>query len=171
MRTCVRWILTAFVIAAASAPQRAAAQDVPIGKKVHVTFMSGERQKLRLASLDTQNVILRIDGKDVTVPLRQVDRIERVSHMLLYSTLAGAALGFSIGAKKTCEPDCDYNEERTLTVLYGILGLSAGTLVGRTVKAIRGPSLVVYPRAPKTTVAIVPVASRGRIGLAGSITW
>lgn len=87
------------------------------GKEVRVTAMDGSRQTGKLVALSAADVAFRRNGRDISIPLGQVCRIEKVSHGLRNGALLGLGLGVVLGVTP------GFNAYR------GDLGYGLGTLV------------------------------------------
>ena len=167
-----RLVLIAFVVAPSALPANALAQESPVGKKVHVATLAGGKQTGKLVSLDTASVVVRQGRDTVTIPLRDVRRIDPVTHEVLYGALSGLAIGFTLG-RRACTAEsssCDPGEDKLVGMFYGAVGAGVGAGIGRIVKGMLEPGRIVYPTKPKT-VTIVPIVGKGRVGVSGSIVW
>ena len=166
-----RLALVAFVVALSALPVNALAQESPVGKKVHVATFAGGTQTGKLVSLDTASVVVRQARDTVTIPLRDVRRIDPVTHEVLYGALSGVAIGFTLGLRACTATSCDPGEDKLVGIFYGAVGAGVGAGIGRIVKGMLEPSRIVYPTKPKTVPTIVPIVGKGRVGVGGSIVW
>ena len=87
------------------------------GKEVRITAKNSSRQTGKLVSLSAADVAFRRNGQDISIPLGQVCRIEKVSHGLRNGALLGLGLGVVLGVTP------GFNAYR------GDLGYQLGTLV------------------------------------------
>jgi hypothetical protein len=129
---CALFILMA---TAASVPALAG-QDLPLGRRVRLTFADSSRYTGRLDSTDDDHVWLAMRNTGShAVDLQQVKSIE-VSRGRKPKWLLGAALGAGAGLligvvlKNTAESYIDPDEEGLINTLYLGLGTAGGALIG-----------------------------------------
>ena len=165
------FVLVAFVVALSALPLNVLAQESPVGKKVHVATFAGGKQTGKLVSLDTASAVVRQGRDTVTIPLRDVRRIDPVTHEVLYGALSGLAIGFTLGKRACTATSCDPGEDNLVGMFYGAVGAAVGAGIGRIVKGMLEPGRIVYPTKPKTVPTIMPIVGKGRVGVSGSIIW
>ena len=129
-------VLVAFVVALSALPLNVLAQESPVGKKVHVATFAGGKQTGKLVSLDTASVVVRQGRDTVTIPLRDVRRIDPVTHEVLYGALSGLAIGFTLGKRACTATSCDPGEDNLVGMFYGAVGAAVGAGIGRIVKGM-----------------------------------
>ena len=120
------------------------------GKEVRIMAMDGSRQTGTLVSLSASDVVFRRNGKDISIPLGQVRRIEKVSHNLRNGALLGLGLGVVAGVTP------GFNAYR------GDLGYELGTLVDAGVFAGIGAgigAIVKFATARNNVLYQVPATS------------
>ena len=142
------------------------------GKTVRVTEVNGSRQSGRLVSLAGSGVVIRSGGKDVSIPMANVRKVERTTHNVLYGLAIGGAAGFVYGWGVT-EPDgSGSGREAAGGAIVGAIGAAGGAGVGALIDRLRrGSHLVYVPAARTKTVAVLPLVGSSRRGLAIAVKW
>jgi hypothetical protein len=154
-------------------PSFAAAID---GKNVKITA-DGVQREGRVASFSTTGLVLVEDGASVTIPFDKVMRVEKSTHHLRNGTLIGLAAGAGLGLAGMagiCSDEYCYASDWVLIpAFYGGLGAAAGVGIGAIVKAAKKHDNVIYDarRTPPPTIAVAPIVSKLRKGVAVSVSW
>jgi hypothetical protein len=147
----------------------ASAQDLPIGKAVHVTSLDGSRVGGTLVALDGKTVVIDQRKGAVTIPLTGVRRVERDS----YAIPIGVGVGFGVGLVSglaICANGSDCAPGLT-ALMFGGIGAGIGAAAGFAIKSSRTNARTVY-RAPTTTsISMSPVFGRRQVGVRGVIAW
>lgn len=139
------------------------------GRRLLLTTTDGRRFDGRVES--TSNG-LRTDNSAV-VPLSEVARVERVTHRIQKGLGIGLLLGLGIGALtyvQSCEDDCNPGA----ILLMSGFGAGIGAGFGALGNATNRRSDVLFDsktRKGTTTVAVAPILSPTRKGVAFSMTW
>jgi hypothetical protein len=150
-------------------PAGASAQDLPIGKAVHVTNLDGSRIGGTLVSLDGKAVVIDQRKGAVTIPLTGVRRVERDS----YAVPIGLGVGFGAGLVSglaLCANGDDCAPGLT-ALMFGGIGAGIGTAAGFAIKSSRTNTRTVYRAPTKTSIAMTPVLGRRQVGVRGVIAW
>jgi hypothetical protein len=149
------------------------------GKSVWITTSDGFRGRGVVTSLSATGMVVTDNGSTTTVPFGDVVKVEKASHRLRNGTLiglaSGAGFGVMIGAL-LCEGDCSAGEFAGISLaaggLYGGMGAGIGVGIGALVNAAKRHGDVVYDAKRRTTtVAVSPILSPTRKGMAFSMTW
>lgn len=176
-------------IAAAQAPAPAprgsstsSSSSVPMfaqqlaGRNVWITA-DGARLRGVVTSLLPTGLVIEEDGAPTTIPYSKIVRVEKSSHRLRNGTLiglaAGAGLGLAFGAA-WCGGDeyCEPGAVAALTAWYAGLGAAAGVGIGAIVNSAKKSGDVIYDaRRSTTTMALAPILSPTRKGMAFTMTW
>lgn len=163
------------VLAAAQSPPSTQNQaelkvEAAKGKTVRLTETSGARLSGRLQSITTTAVVLQAEGREVTVPLTNIRKVERVSRAVVKGVVAGAIAGFFYGYLVT-EEDSEWGEMGGGAIISG-LGAAAGAGIGALIaRARRGHNLVYQSASAKKTLTAMPVWSPGRTGFSVALRW
>ena len=160
--------ITVCVLGTLGLPVRASAQDLPIGKAVHVTALDGSRRGGTLVSMDTTTVVIDQSKGTIRIPLTDVRFVTRDSSAIAAGTGIGLGAGFVSGLI-ICGNASDCPGEAIF--LYAGVGAGIGAGVGGLIKYLRSNARVVYRAPAKTTVAVSPVVGRRQFGLGGVIKW
>ena len=150
-------------------PVGASAQDLPIGKAVHVTNLDGSRVGGTLVSLDGKTVVIDQRKRAVTISLDGVRSVDRDSYAIPIGTFAGLGAGFLsglmlCGAAEDCAPLHG-------ALIGGGIGAGIGAAVGFAIKGARTNARNVYRTPKKTSIAMSPVVGRRQVGVRGVIAW
>lgn len=144
------------------------------GKSVWITA-DGVRREGRIASFSTSALTLVEDGVPTTIPFSQIMRVEKSTHHLRNGTLiglaAGAGLGMAAVASFCADEGCYPVDFLLVGGFYGGLGAAAGVGVGAIIKAATKHGQVIYDARRQTTVALAPIISPTRKGVAFSMSW
>jgi len=155
-----------------SAPNPSAASSA-IGKGVHVEAYDHSRRNGTLVSLTGTHVTIRSWTGDATIPLSDVRGIRRQTHAILKGSLGGFGGGFVTGLLLCTANSCDGDDASTFGVgmMFGSLGLAGGAAIGAIYNLQTADARIVYVGKPRTTVSLMPIVAKGRLGAGGSITW
>ncbi len=144
------------------------------GKNVWITA-DGARVRGQVTSLSPTGLVLVEDGVPTTIAYDKVVRVEKSSHRLRNGTLIGMAsgAGFALALMAAgCEGDCSAGEWIGLPAYWAGLGAAAGVGVGAIVNAAKKNGDVLYDARRSTrTMALAPILSPTRKGMAFSMTW
>ena len=151
------------------------------GKDVRVTTMDGSRRTGKLVSLSASEVVFRQEGKDVSVPLEKVRKIERVSRGVRNGVLVGVLVGTLGGtlaanswlSESGCPPDCVTEEGRLLSAGMGAsIGAGIGAGIGALINSgARDRNLLYLAPGSSGTVSVAPIMSQRRQGVALTMRW
>jgi len=160
---------TVCAIAMSGLPICASAQDLPIGKSVHVTALDGSRQGGRLVSLDGKTVVIEHRSGTANIPLAEVRIITRDSYAIPAGTFIGLGAGF-FGGLMLCSAadDCPTGQA---TLMTAGIGAGIGAAAGILIKVLRADARVVYRAPAKTSLTMSPVVGRRQVGVRGVIAW
>ncbi len=122
---------------------RPALLPAPAGGQIRVTRLDGSSLTGRLVSISTQDVVLRRGGREETVPLAGVRRVQRQSHWARNLALAGVGTFGAILAGD-CAGSCSGEAAATLA-LYSGVAAGAGFTVGALINAATAAARVIYP--------------------------
>ena len=143
------------------------------GKNVWVTA-DGARVRGRVTSLLPTGLVVVEDGAPTTIPYAKIVRVEKSSHRLRNGTLIGlvAGAGVALVAVAGCGwEDCEEGVI-ILPAFFTGIGAAAGVGFGAIVNAAKRNEDVLYDaRRNTTTMALVPIFSPTRKGVAFSMTW
>jgi len=162
-------VTLACAIGVVGIPAATSAQDLPIGKAVHVTNLDGSRVGGTLVSLDGKTVVIDQRKGAVTLPLNLVRNVTRDSYAVPIGTFAGLGAGFVAGLM-LCGAAEDCATEQGALLGAGI-GAGIGAAVGFAIKSSRTNARTVYSAPVKASVALSPVVGRRQVGVRGVIAW
>jgi hypothetical protein len=98
---------------------------------VRVLAANGFVREGRLLSLTSSDIVLLLDSRRVTLPLRDVRRIERVTHGARNGVLVGALTGLGVGMTMSCaSTGSDGGCSPLIGVMFAGIGAALGTAVG-----------------------------------------
>ena len=146
------------------------------GKTVSITA-NGARREGRVTSLNQTALVMVENGATLTIPYDQIVRVEKTSHTLRKATLVGLATGAGAGLALVggvCGGGgyCYPSDWIVVPAFYGGLGAAAGVGIGAIVKAATRHGHVIYDSQWSTkTIAVAPILSPTRKGLAFSMNW
>jgi hypothetical protein len=149
------------------------------GKNVWITA-EGVRRRGVVTSLSTTDMVLMEDGVATTIPFGQIVRIEKATHRLRKGTLIGLVSGVGAGAVLLavlgCADDgfvgCSPADYVSGSLFSGGIGAGAGLGSGALANWAKRNSDVLYDaRRRTTTIALVPILSPTRQGMAFSMAW
>jgi len=150
-------------------PAGASAQDLPIGKAVHVTNLDGSRVGGTLVSLNGKTVVIDQRNGAATIPLTEVRSVTRDSYAIPIGTFAGLGAGF-LGGLMICSNHSDC-PPGLAALMYGGIGAGVGAAVGVVIKTSRASARTLYRAPAKTPVALWPIVGRRQAGVRGVIVW
>jgi hypothetical protein len=143
-----------------------------IGREVRVTATSGTRRKGRLVALTASEVVLREGEHDLSIPLRDVQRIEKISHRARNWGWSAAGLGFLAGALGDCAGsspgDC---VPLAGGVFAGIAGGAAAVMGSLADAASAERNLLNLAPGPSSSTSVVPMLTARRVGAALAYRW
>ncbi len=141
------------------------------GKSVVVTRSDGTWQEGTVKSLSPTGLVVSGDRFTTSVPFDQIVKVEKSSYRLRKGTLIGLGVGAGIGLFAWLSSDFEDEGPGPLLMWTGI-GVGAGAIVGAAMHLSRGDRDVVYDAKRRTTtMALAPILSPTRKGLAFSMTW
>ena len=143
------------------------------GKNVWITA-DGARVRGRVTSLSPTGLVLVEDGAPTTIPYAKIVRVEKSSHRLRNGTLIGLVAGAAVGLGAVAGCGWEDCEEGIiiLPAFFTGIGAAAGVGFGAIVNAAQKSGDVLYDaRRRTTTMALSPILSPTRKGLAFSMTW
>ncbi len=136
---------------------------------------TGERRLGRFVSLTPSELVVLDRGRNRDViPLRQVRRIETVSHHARLGAFIGLVSGIG-WALATCVADDNFcGDDASFPVLASILG-GAGTGIGIGVGGIVNSATagrhVLFEDRTEPVARIAPILGRRQAGIALSVRW
>jgi hypothetical protein len=144
-----------------------------IGKEVRVTGVDGSTGTGRLVSLSISDVVFQQKGKDVSIPLGQVSKVEKVSHGVRNGVVVGAISGILTGWWVSC--GVWYDDGSCWTpgfLMIAGLGVGAGAGIGAIDNAAKSDDNLLY-QAPgaSSSVSVVPILSPRHAGLSVAMRW
>jgi hypothetical protein len=148
------------------AQQPSAGSEAAVGKSVHVVFVEGTRTTIKFLGIQDRQVLGRSGAQQVQYPIERVTRVERVTHVTLYMTLAGLGIGAGAGIPSSRNSEASGVE---IPVAAGI-GAGAGWLIGRLISHSTAPGRTVYA-APSRSISMLPLVSHTAIGGAVHVRW
>ena len=132
------------------------------GKNVRITLAGGVRFSGRVKSV--QSTALVVNG--TSVPFGQIAKVEKASHGTRNGLLIGLGVGMGLGLL------AGFNAAEEPEELYGFLavlgGLGAG--IGAGYGSMRHGE-VFYEAPRRTTIALAPIVTPTRKGVAFSMSW
>jgi hypothetical protein len=150
-------------------PVGASAQNLPIGKAVHVTNLDGSRVGGTLVSLDGKTVVIDQRTGTATMPLAGVRSVTRDSYAIPIATFSGLGAGFLYGLMLCGEgEDC---VPGATALMFGGIGAGIGAGVGLAIKISRTNARTLYRAPAKTSIALSPIVGRRQAGVRGVIVW
>jgi len=150
-------------------PAGVSAQDLPIGKAVHVTSLDGSRRAGTLVSLDGKSVVIEQPTGTATISLTEVRTVTRPSYAILAATVTGLGVGLVSGLAVCANTyDCPPG---LAALMYGGIGAGIGAAVGAMIKTARTDSRLVYRAPARTSITMSPVVGRRAVGMHGVISW
>ena len=154
-------------IAAAQTPNGPAELSAAVGKWVNVANEDGRNFRGKLLSASGQALVIGTSRGDQTIPMASVRRVRRESHAILYGGFIGAGVGTALSVR-LINGGGDYGPEVWLPPGIGFgVGLAFGAIINQSTK----PSRTIYQRPSTTAVAVSPVLAKGRVGVAGVVSW
>jgi len=144
------------------------------GQEIRVTMRTGERRTGRFVSLTSSELVMNRGQSRDTIPLRDVRRIETVSHHARMGALIGGFAGFfsAAGICSTDENSCteDASFSSTATVLVG-LGAGIGAAIGGILNAATADRHVLYENRIGPVANVIPILGGGRAGVTVRVQW
>jgi len=114
-------------------------------------------------------------SKGAAVPFGQIGRIEKPTYRMRKGAWLGAAAGVAIGMGTACVIwDCSEGPEGILALgaVYGGIGAGAGAAIGAALNHARRNDDILYDYYRRTTtIAVAPIVSPTRKGVAMKVTW
>ncbi len=142
------------------------------GKEIRVTRVTGGTQTGVLVSLSDSAVALRSHGAEITVPLFQVQRVERVSHGVRYGAIIGGLAAAGLVWVPFLVTGCDDCEEvRNVGSLLTGAAIGVGAGVGALVNAAKADHNLIFEAAGASRVSIAPILTTRRRGAAFGWRW
>jgi hypothetical protein len=169
----LRLLLGLALASASASPAAADAVPLQLGRTVRAELADApdrpSRLEGRLMALSGESLTLRSDDRVFEVPWNDVRRIQRRHKERRASILHGAALGLLAGAivggpvaaisnnASSCSYVCASDGETAIAgaVFYGVLGLTAGGVVG-AVRPAQWDEAIPRPKA-EASVGLMPV--------------
>jgi len=162
----------------ANPPARPAAAAKPVGrdgKEIRVTMRSGERRSGRLVSLTSAEVVMTWGKDNAVIPLREVRRIETVSHHARMGAMLGlfAGIGWALGvcgsAESPCGGDGPAFSETALFLGGGVAGI--GAAVGGILNSATKHRPVIFENRSGPVASVSPILGGGKAGVAVRLRW
>ncbi len=183
-----RTVLKVGLLAALAAPPAGAAElnrsweklveSVTVGKSVVVKLTtSGLQEEGKLLSISAESITLRLDGKPVTIPRKDVFRV-RYANIRRKHTLLGMAIGVGIAASWAVLSGRDNHPHQYggRAVIGAIVGVGPGAAVGGALPI--GPPLYEAPVGVRSRWATSDlsgwtsgVGAACRAGTGGGTAW
>jgi hypothetical protein len=150
----------------------AAQQNQPPGPRVRVIGADRSRREGDLVSLGSSEVVILQDGRNVSIPLTGVRRVEKVTHRVRNGAIWGAIGGYVIGYVASCgggdEEDC-WPE---IGAMVAGMGAAAGAATGAFENMANRERDVLYDaRGSSASLNVAPILSPRRTGVALSVRW
>lgn len=154
------------------------------GKTVWITTSDGTRRKSQVVALSktsitvAENTVITLAENTVnTVAFDQIVKVEQVTNKPRNRVIKGALIGFGSGfggmalLLASCwDDECEPNLGPAFA--FGALGAGIGAAIGALVNLGHANEDVLYDARSRTkTLALVPILSPTRKGLAFSMTW
>ena len=150
-------------------PLSVAAQNLPVGKAVHVTGIDGARRAGKLVSIDSQTVVIEQPAGIARIPLTAVRSVTRDSNAIGVATAIGLGAG-ALGGLQVCRNGSDCSSLQTVPLFMGI-GAGIGAGAGILIKMMRGNARTLYRAPAKTSMTLSPAVGRREVGVRGVIAW
>jgi hypothetical protein len=144
------------------------------GKEVRLTGMDGVKRTGKLVSLSSSAVVIRAKGQDVSIPLNEVHKVEKVAHHDRIGAAIGAAwaaIGWmAIAATRDTCGDCEDgpNAMMLLTPIYVGAGAGIGAMINA---ATRGRHLLYLAPESSGSVSVAPIVGPKRAGVGVAMRW
>ena len=168
----------------AAAPAPTAAQSAFLGatfaqavhgREVWITTSDGSRLKARVVAVaPTGLTVTGTSGQGRTLRFEEIARLQKVSHRLRTHTIVGLSVGTGIGllGAIACEGEGDGGCGAAVLLSYAGIGLGIGALNGAIRNAVNRDNDLIYDAGLRTTtLAIAPMLSPTRKGVAFTMTW
>ena len=147
---------------------------VPDGKEVRVTMRTGERRSGRFVSLTPSEFVMSQGQKRDVILLRDVRRIETVSHHARRLGLIGLAGGAAM-ALAVCAADDNFcGDDASFPVLAGVFGGIGGGIgagIGAMMNAARADSNLLFENRSNPAADVTPILGNGKAGVAVRLRW
>jgi hypothetical protein len=144
------------------------------GQEIRVTMRTGERRTGRFVSLTSSELVMSWGQNRDVIQLRDIRRIETVSHHARMGALLGAFAGFfsAAGICSTDENSCtdDASFSSTATVLVG-MGAGIGAAIGGIFNAARADRHVLFENRSGPVAHVIPILGGGKTGAAVNLRW
>ena len=160
------------VTGAQSAFLGAAFATVVNGREVWITTSNGSRLKARVAGVAPAGLtVTPASGQGQTIRYDDITRIQKVSHRLRTGVIVGLSVGAGFGALGAGL--CDEGAcAAALIGTYAAIGTGIGALAGAIRNSVNRDDDLVYVAGTRTTtLAMTPIVSRTRKGVAFSVSW
>ena len=175
---CIRPVValvSSVLIPATSEAQLAdtARVDEAIGRNVWVGHVNGSRATGTLIALSSTEVVIRESTGERHLALRDVDRVERVSHPVRNGALwAAVVAGGTAAALSSLLESAGRDDAAGFVVAWTALAWTIGAGIGAAIGAATRDDRVLY-RTPRSSafVAVAPVASVSGAGVRLSVAW
>jgi hypothetical protein len=155
-------------------PQIAAKPVARDGQEIRVTMRTGERRTGRFVGLTSSELVMRWGQNRDVILLREVRRIETVSHHARTGALLGGFAGFfwAAGICSTDENSCtgDSTFSLTATVLVGF-GAGIGAAIGGILNAATADRHVLYENRSGPVATVIPILGGGKTGVGVTLRW
>ena len=144
---------------------RAAAAE---GKTVRVTKSDGTRISGKLVSISSADVVVQRKGSDVTVPLAQVRRVEKVGRAVWKGLHIGGLAAFLFGFWVA---EDDYGEVKAGAQL-GALGAAGGAYLGALIdRASRNRNLIYFAKSRSASAVLLPLVRPRQVAVQFKLVW
>jgi len=143
------------------------------GKEVRVTTVDGVRRTGMLMTFSDTGIVLRITtGKDVTVSLPDIRKVERVSHGVRIGALIGSIPAGALWVLLSFKGCDDCNEARGGISLMSAVAVGAGAGIGALVNAANADRNVIYEAsAAKRSIGVTPILLPRRQAVVLAMQW
>ena len=141
------------------------------GREVWITTSDGSRLKARVVAVAPTGLrVTGTSGQGRALRFEEIARLQEVSHRLRTHMIVGLSVGTGIGllGATACEGGCG----AAVLATYAGVGLGIGALNGAIGNAANRDNDLIYDAGLRTTtLAIAPVLSPTRKGVAFTMTW
>jgi len=144
------------------------------GQEIRVTMRTGERRLGRFVSLNSSELVMSWGRNREVIPLREVRRIETVSHHARRGALMGlvGGIGFALAVCLADDNFCGDDAGFGLSAaFFGGLGAGIGAGLGAMVNASTADRHVLFENGPNPVAEVAPIFGPGLAGVALKLRW
>jgi hypothetical protein len=142
------------------------------GREAWITMSNGTRTKAVLGRVAPAGLIVTANGQSYTLRLGEISRIDKVTHRLRNHTIAGLTIGCGLGLFGIAACDGEAGCAFGFIAAYGGMGVGIGALNGAVRNSMnRDDDLIYLAGARDAPVAVTPIMSRARQGVALTLSW